>query len=225
MSAHLERERVEHGEEPRLQPYVPEAATLCARACSPMCPRLQPYVPEAATLCARGCNPMCPRLQPYVLEAATLCISGEELQRVRSSCTDQLRSTGAELATAQAELEAARRGVAAQLEVGDLGRSREIQGDIGRYTSGAAWRRSSRRLTRTPTPAPTLIPTLTPDLTLTLPLALALARALTLTLPLPLPLTLTRSRRRGLRRRRSCAPPSTRWRSSRLPATRRRSQP
>ena len=28
-----------------------------------MCRRLQPYVPEAATLCAGGCNPMCARLQ------------------------------------------------------------------------------------------------------------------------------------------------------------------
>ena len=27
--------------------------------------RLQPYVPKAATLCAKGCNPMYPRLQPY----------------------------------------------------------------------------------------------------------------------------------------------------------------
>ena len=39
---------------------------------------------------------------------------------------------GAELATAQAELEAARRGVAAQLEVGDIGRYREIRGGTGR---------------------------------------------------------------------------------------------
>ena len=28
-----------------------------------MCRRLQPYVPEAANLCAGGCNPMCARLQ------------------------------------------------------------------------------------------------------------------------------------------------------------------
>ena len=28
--------------------------------CNPTCSRLQPYVLEAATLCARGCNPMCP---------------------------------------------------------------------------------------------------------------------------------------------------------------------
>ena len=28
--------------------------------------RLQPYVLEAATLCARGCSPMCSRLQPHV---------------------------------------------------------------------------------------------------------------------------------------------------------------
>ena len=35
---------------------------------------------------------------------------------MRSSCTDQLRAMGAELATAQAAQEAARRGVAAQLE-------------------------------------------------------------------------------------------------------------
>ena len=74
-----------------------------------MCPGLQPYAPEAATLSGPGCTP--PRAQ-----AATLCVSGDELQRVRGSCTDQLRAMGAELATAQAELEAARRGVAAQLE-------------------------------------------------------------------------------------------------------------
>ena len=29
-------------------------------------PRLQPYVSQAATLCLPGCNPMYPRLQPYV---------------------------------------------------------------------------------------------------------------------------------------------------------------
>jgi len=74
-----------------------------------MCPGLQPYAPEAATLSGPRCTP--PRAQ-----AATLCISGDELQRVRGSCNDQLRAMGAELATAQAELEAARRGVAAQLE-------------------------------------------------------------------------------------------------------------
>ena len=52
---------------------------------------------------------------------------GEELQRVRSSCTDQLRSMGAELATAQAELEAARRGVAAQLEATRLEAQAELR--------------------------------------------------------------------------------------------------
>ena len=30
---------------------------------------VQPYVLEAATLCARGCNPMCSRLQPYARQA------------------------------------------------------------------------------------------------------------------------------------------------------------
>ena len=34
------------------------AATLCAEGCNPMCWRLQPYVLEAATPCARGRNPV-----------------------------------------------------------------------------------------------------------------------------------------------------------------------
>ena len=34
------------------------AATLCAGGCNPMCWRLQPYVLEAATPCARGRNPV-----------------------------------------------------------------------------------------------------------------------------------------------------------------------
>ena len=34
--------------------------------CNPTCRRLQPYVPQAATLRAAGCNPTCRRLQPYV---------------------------------------------------------------------------------------------------------------------------------------------------------------
>ena len=36
----------------------------------------QPYVLEAATLCAGGCNPICWRPQPYLLEAATLSAGG-----------------------------------------------------------------------------------------------------------------------------------------------------
>eukprot|EP00964_Phaeocystis_antarctica_P000896 scaffold507_cov36-Phaeocystis_antarctica.AAC.1 len=40
------------------------------------CPRLQPYVPQAATLCTSGCNPMYLGLQPYAHQAATLCTSG-----------------------------------------------------------------------------------------------------------------------------------------------------
>ena len=43
----------------RLQPYVPEAATLRSRGCNPTFRRLQPYVPEAATACVRGGNPTC----------------------------------------------------------------------------------------------------------------------------------------------------------------------
>ena len=35
------------------------------RTCNRMCSRLQPYVLEAATVCARGCNRMYSRLQPY----------------------------------------------------------------------------------------------------------------------------------------------------------------
>ena len=35
-----------------------------------MCRRLQPYVPEAATLCAGGCNPMCARLQAEIAAEA-----------------------------------------------------------------------------------------------------------------------------------------------------------
>ena len=41
----------------RLQPYLPEAATLPARGRNPTCQRLQPYLPEAATPFARGCTP------------------------------------------------------------------------------------------------------------------------------------------------------------------------
>ena len=37
---------------------------------------LQPYVLQAATLCAPGCNPKCSMLQPYVLQAATICAPG-----------------------------------------------------------------------------------------------------------------------------------------------------
>ena len=44
VSDHLERERVEHGDELQLQPYVLRTATPCARGCNPMCARLQPYV-------------------------------------------------------------------------------------------------------------------------------------------------------------------------------------
>eukprot|EP00964_Phaeocystis_antarctica_P108526 scaffold73098_cov45-Phaeocystis_antarctica.AAC.2 len=51
---------------PRLQPYVSQAATVCAPGCNRMCPRLPPYVPQAATVCVTGCNRMCHRLQPYV---------------------------------------------------------------------------------------------------------------------------------------------------------------
>ena len=73
----------------RLQPYVPDAATLCARGCNPVCSSLQPCVPkaailrakrlqlwvqEAATLCARACNPMCQRLQPYVSQVSLLVV-------------------------------------------------------------------------------------------------------------------------------------------------------
>ena len=38
-----------------------------------MCPRLQPYVPQAATLRAPGCSPTCRRPQPCVPQAAALC--------------------------------------------------------------------------------------------------------------------------------------------------------
>ena len=37
-----------------------------------MYPRLQPYVPQAATLCILSCNPMYPGLQPYVYGTARL---------------------------------------------------------------------------------------------------------------------------------------------------------
>ena len=35
-------------------------------ACNRMCRRLQPCVPEAATVCAGACNRVCRSLQPYV---------------------------------------------------------------------------------------------------------------------------------------------------------------
>ena len=54
----------------------------------------------------------------------------DELQRVRGSCTDQLTAMGAETATAQAELEAARRGVAAQLEATRLEAKAELRGAL-----------------------------------------------------------------------------------------------
>ena len=41
----------------------------CAGAvggCNRVCHRLQPYLPEAATVLARGCNLTCQRLQPYL---------------------------------------------------------------------------------------------------------------------------------------------------------------
>ena len=39
--------------------------------CNHRQPRLQPYVTEAATIGSRGCNPMRPKLQLYVIEAAS----------------------------------------------------------------------------------------------------------------------------------------------------------
>ena len=39
-------------------------ATLCAPGCNPMRPRLQPYVPDAATLCAWRCAPRPPTCAP-----------------------------------------------------------------------------------------------------------------------------------------------------------------
>ena len=56
--------------------------------------RLQPYVPEATTLCTRGCNPMSQRLQPYVPEAAILCP-----RRPRSSLTSLCQAVGVSSAT------------------------------------------------------------------------------------------------------------------------------
>ena len=48
----------------RLQPSVLRAAIPWSRQ--------QPYVLQAAALCAPGCNPMPPDLQPYVTQAFEL---------------------------------------------------------------------------------------------------------------------------------------------------------
>ena len=71
---------------PSLQPYVLQPATLCVKACNPMCPELvemgeqvesaastlQPYVASLQPYVAKPATPTYPRLQPYV------CIPGGE---------------------------------------------------------------------------------------------------------------------------------------------------
>ena len=55
-----------------IPPPGEQAATLCARACNPICSSLQPHLPEPATLSVRACSPICSSLQPYLFEPATL---------------------------------------------------------------------------------------------------------------------------------------------------------
>ena len=59
-----------------LQPYAPEAAALCTKACNPVHQRLQSYAPEAATLCTRGCNRTCTGAMLDALLQENGCLRG-----------------------------------------------------------------------------------------------------------------------------------------------------
>ena len=87
---------------PRLQPYVPgaatlyeaEAATVRAGGCNRTCRRLQKYVPEAATVRAGGCTRTCRGLQPYVLEAAAMELRLQLSMLLRLPPSTKLRLCG-----------------------------------------------------------------------------------------------------------------------------------
>ena len=65
---------------PRLQPYVPGAATL--------------YEAEAATVRAGGCTRTCRGLQPYVLEAAAMELRLQLSMLLRLPPSTKLRLCG-----------------------------------------------------------------------------------------------------------------------------------